>query len=138
MTQANTPQDPIDRLANIVERFINASSARQDQLETKQEQLEARQAQVENRQSQLERAQIRFQEQLGELAGYVRQAMERQDQRDRELEEYRRRHDEELEQIRQRQAESDQRFDVMLQEIRYLIRQQRSAEDDPTQGEEGA
>ncbi len=37
-----------------------------------------RQDQVENRQDRLERAQIRFQEQLGELAGYVRQAMERQ------------------------------------------------------------
>ena len=126
MTQGtNTPKDPIDRLANIVERFIDVSSHRMDQ--------------VENRQGQLERAQIRFQEQLGELAAYARRSMERQDQHERELQEYRQRveqHDRKMEEFRQRQAESDERFNVMLQEIRFLIRQQRSTGDDP--GQEGA
>lgn len=111
MTQANTPQDPLDRLAMIVERFINASSDRQDQ-------MEAAQIHFQERQGQLERAQIRFQEQLGELASYVRQVVERQD-----------RHDRELEEIRQRQVESDLRFDVLLQEIRYLIRRREDRDD---------
>jgi hypothetical protein len=30
--------------------------------------------------------------------------------------------DEEIELVRQRQAESDQRFNILLEEVRYLIR----------------
>lgn len=41
-----------------------------------------------------------------------------------ELRASRARHERFLEEMRQQQAESDQRFDVLLQEIRFLIRQQ--------------
>lgn len=120
----NTLQDPIDRLAHIVDRFVNASTARMERQEAGQE---------------LERAQIWVEEQLGELAGYVQRDMEGQEQHERMMEEYRRRQeqrDREWEEFRQQQAENAQRLDAMLQEIQFLIRQQYPVEDDPTQGEE--
>jgi hypothetical protein len=40
-------------------------------------------------------------------------------------------HERELDAIRQRQADQDQRFDVLLQELRYLIR--RRLTDDPSE-----
>ncbi len=70
---------------------------------------------------QLVDAQLHVQEQIGDLAGIMRQVIARQD-----------RHEAELQDLRQRQAESDQRFDILLQEIRYLIHQQQP----PTQEEE--
>ena len=67
--------------------------------------------QLNQRFGQLVNAQLRFQEQLGEMAGVVRLSLERHAEHERELAE-----------IRQRQEEQDQRFDVLLEELRYLIR----------------
>ena len=64
-------------------------------------------------QEQVARGHVRFQEQLGDLAGFMRQMAERQD-----------RHEQEIQALKQRQVESDERFNVLLQEIRFLIRQQ--------------
>ncbi|NJL98461.1 MAG: hypothetical protein HC924_06395 [Synechococcaceae cyanobacterium SM2_3_2] len=68
--------------------------------------------QLNQRFGQLVNAQLRFQEQLGEMGGIVRLSLERHAE-----------HERELDAIRQRQAEQDQRFDVLLEELRYLIRQ---------------
>ncbi len=86
--------------------------------------LNARFAQMADAVGRVATAQLRFQEQLGDLAGVVRQVIARQDRHEQELMEFRQRHDQELAEFRQRQAESDQRFNVLLEEIRYLIRQQ--------------
>ena len=94
------------------------------------EELNARFAQMADAVGRVAGAQLRFQEQLGDLAGIIRQVIARQDRHEQELEEYRRKHEQELAQIRQRQAESDQRFDVLLQEIRFLIRQQQPPQED--------
>jgi len=75
--------------------------------------LNARFAQMADAVGRVATAQLRFQEQLGDLAGVVRQVIARQD-----------RHEQELAEFRQRQAESDQRFNVLLEEVRFLIRQQ--------------
>ncbi|MEN9222013.1 MAG: hypothetical protein Q6L60_15365 [Thermostichus sp. HHBFW_bins_43] len=65
-------------------------------------------------------AQLRFQEQLGDMAGILRQVVQRVDQ----LAANQERHEQELQEFRQRQAETDQRFNVLLEEVRYLIRRQ--------------
>lgn len=84
------------------------------------EELNARFAQMADAVGRVAQAQLRFQEQLGDLAGVVRQVIARQDRHEQELAEFR----QELAEFRQRQEESDQRFNVLLQEIRFLIRQQ--------------
>lgn len=73
--------------------------------------------------TQLTQAQLRFQGQLGDLA---RIFQARIDAQDRIVEEIRVEVQEmrvEMEALQQRQAESDQRFEVLLVEVRYLIRQ---------------
>ncbi len=88
------------------------------------EELNARFAQMADAVGRVAHAQLRFQEQLGDLAGVVRQVIARQDRHEQELAEFRRQHEQELAEFRRRQEESDQRFNVLLQEIRFLIRQQ--------------
>ncbi len=62
-------------------------------------------------------AQVRFQSQLGDLARIFR---ERAQQQDLLIE----KHEQEIQPLQQRQAESDERFNMLLEEIRFLIRQQ--------------
>jgi len=76
-------------------------------------------------------AQLRFQSQLGDLARIFRERDQQKDQliekQDRLIEKHEQlieKHEQELQALQQRQAESDERFNVLLQEIRFLIRQQ--------------
>lgn len=61
--QTNDPQDPIDRLSLIVDRFIDATQQRFDQ--------------TDNRTNQLEQAQLASMAQIGLLADLMRQNSER-------------------------------------------------------------
>ncbi len=100
-----------------------------------EEELNARFAQMADAVGRVANAQLRFQEQLGDLAGVVRQVIARQDRHEQEMEEFRRRQEESdrrFERLQQQQAETDQRFNVLLQEIRFLVRQQQQ----PPQNEE--
>jgi vacuolar-type H+-ATPase subunit I/STV1 len=50
------------------------------------------------------------------------QSQRKMDQFEQEIELVKQRHAEEIELIKQRQAENDERFNVLLEEVRYLIR----------------
>ncbi|MEN9222012.1 MAG: hypothetical protein Q6L60_15360 [Thermostichus sp. HHBFW_bins_43] len=81
-------------------------------------------------------AQLRFQEQLGDMAGILRQVVQRVDQVAQRMDQVvanQERHEQELQEFRQRQAETDQRFNVLLEEVRYLIRRQ-----EPEPGSQGS
>lgn len=65
---------------------------------------------------QLTNAQLRFQSQLGDMARIFQARIE---EHERVITEMRA----ETQAIKQQQLESDQRFEVLLAEIRYLIRQ---------------
>ena len=80
---------------------------------------------------QLVDAQLRFQSQLGDLARIFRDKTQQQDrlieQHERLIDQHEQlieKHEQEIQALQQRQAESDERFNVLLQEIRFLIRQQ--------------
>ncbi len=107
------------------------------------EELNDRFAQVADAVGRVAHAQLRFQEQLGDLAGVVRQVLARQDRHEQELAEFRQEQADfrqelvefrqELVKFRQRQEESDQRFNILLQEIRFLIRQQQPPPEEEAQ-----
>lgn len=81
--------------------------------------------QLNQRFGQLVDAQLRFQQQLGDMAGVVRDLAENQRQIIQQQEWMMERQEwmmQRQEQILHRLEESDQRFNVMLQEIRFLIR----------------
>ncbi len=97
---------------------------------------------------QLVDAQLQFQSQLGDLARIFREKTQQQDrlieQQDRLIKQHERlieqheqlieKHEQDIQAQQQRQAESDERFNVLLQEIRFLIRQQQPPpESDPSQ-----
>ncbi len=83
---------------------------------------------INQRFAQVLDAQLRFQGQLGDMARIFRDRIEAQDRaievQDRTIE----RLDQAIEEIRQGRVEIDQRFTVLLEEFRYLIRQQRPQE----------
>ncbi len=74
MTQANTPQDPIDRLADIVERFIDVSSRRMDQMEQRQDQLERAMLGQQSMMGVMSQAVLRLEERHNELIAQTQQA----------------------------------------------------------------
>lgn len=74
---------------------------------------------------QLIKAQLRFQEQLGEMAGLLRGTMTTVDTLAKRVDDLASGY----ERIQERQDETDRRFEVLLDEIRFLIRQQRPPED---------
>lgn len=104
------------QMADAVGRIAEAASRGDQHLEE----------QMERGFQRVEAAQLRFQEQLGDI---VRAFREKAEQQDRLLEQ----HEQELQELRQRQAESDQRFEILLQEIRFLNRR---LEQQPPQDED--
>ncbi|NJM00572.1 MAG: hypothetical protein HC818_01230 [Synechococcaceae cyanobacterium RM1_1_27] len=124
-----TDDERFDRLAGAIERVAVVSAES-----------------ISNLSRRLEESQLRFQEQLGDMAGIVRQvvqqqavlqqqqeslqhqqeALQRQQEALQRQQEALQRQQETLQQqqegIRQRQAEQDQRFDVLLQELRFIAR----------------
>ncbi len=50
------------------------------------------------------------------------QNQRKMDMFEEEMEAMKQRHTEEMEKVRQRQAENDQRFNILLEEVRFLIR----------------
>lgn len=73
-------------------------------------------------------AQLRFQDQLGEMARLMRE--DREDRQRRQAEQERRWAEQERlnAESRKRHEEHEQRFNVLLEEIRFLIRQQHPPE----------
>lgn len=113
----------------FVERMEQGQAElRQDQAELRQVVMETRAdlAQLATTQSQMAQEQAELRQlvvqtridlaQFVEWAGIVTLAVE-------ELREGQARHERLIERLDQRQAESDQRFEVLLEEIRFLIRQ---------------
>ncbi|NJK65076.1 MAG: hypothetical protein HC921_22305 [Synechococcaceae cyanobacterium SM2_3_1] len=96
------------------------------------EELNDRFAQMADAVGKIADAQLGTQKQIGLLSDLMQHVIERQEQQEQEIQEIRQRqlhHDEEMEKFHQRQEESDQRFNILLEEIRFLIRQQRPQED---------
>lgn len=89
--------------------------------------------------SRLVDAQLRFQDQLGEMARLMREDRQEQARINEAFRQRHIQHDEEMERFRQRidesnrrHEENEQRFNVLLEEIRFLIRQQRPPAEDNT------
>jgi hypothetical protein len=82
------------------------------------EELNDRFAQMADAVGHIADAQLGTQKQIGLLSDLMQRVIERQEQQEQEIRE-----------IHLRQEESDQRFNILLEEIRFLIRQQRPRED---------
>ena len=74
MTPANTPQEPIDRLAHILERFIDVSSNRMDQVEKRTEQMEKAILGQQSMIGIVSQAIVRLEERQNELVAQMLQA----------------------------------------------------------------
>ncbi len=113
--------DELDaRLARInksIDRLATTSGERMQRLEDQVEQLVSTVSRVATASTEgiqglsqrLEKTQLRVQEQLGELAGIIREVIARQES-----------HEQEMQAFRQKLAESDQRFEILLQELRTM------------------
>jgi hypothetical protein len=104
--------DNFARLASAIERVSEASTQGLGEIKENQRQFQ-------NNQKKLQLAQLGTQTQIGLLSDMMRQSWERMDQ-----------HEASMEQLRHRQVEQDQRFDVLLDELRYLIRNQHPPQPD--------
>lgn len=103
-----------------------------------EEELNTRFGEMSNAIAQLAQAQIRMEQGQAELRQVVMEARadmaqftnwaEIMTQAVEELRAGQTRHEQFIERIDRRQAESDQRFEVLLKEIRFLIRQQPPAQ----------
>ncbi|MGF1575109.1 MAG: hypothetical protein ACFCU9_04065 [Cyanophyceae cyanobacterium] len=114
------------QLTTAVERVAEASSYGLAELKENQKQF------LDN-QKKLQLAQLGTQAQIGLLSDMMRQSIERMDRDEAEMQrqqEATERHQAEMERLNQQQAEQDKRFDVLLAEIRYLIRRQFPSEDE--------
>ena len=103
-----TDDERFDRLAGAIERVAVVSAES-----------------ISNLSRRLEESQLRFQEQLGDMAGIVRQVVQQQAVLQHQQEALQRQQEalqQQQEGIQQRQSEQDQRFDVLLQELRFIAR----------------
>lgn len=108
------------QMADAIGRIADATSQESTRLEAAVERVADASSHGIQR---LEAAQFRFQEQLGDI---VRAFREQAEQHDRAIAE----NQQQIQELRLRQAESDERFEILLQEIRFLIRRQHPPQED--------
>ncbi len=124
MTTNDELEAALNQLANTVGRLTETVNATLGHFKERQDQ-------VDEQLDWLTDAQLRFQSQLGELAQIFQARIEAQDRAIERLDQAIQEIRSEIQEIKKWRVETDQRFEILLAELRYLNQQR-----PPTNGSE--